>query len=121
MALAAVVKDHFRGAMLGVVIGDCLGSFWENSTWKKTLDIDDVQRKIDEQVEQSLRRHFRISYTDDTTMTFGMAESLLECRAYDAKDMAKRWCHYTIAFCTINSLNSLTLLCSRTNTCTVPT
>lgn len=86
----ALLKNHFEGALLGVLVGDCLGSFWENFAWNKTLDIDDVQRKIDEQVEQSLRRQFRISYTDDSTMTFGMAESLLSCKEFNAKDMASR-------------------------------
>ena len=75
---------------MGVVVGDCMGSFWEATSWKKTLNMDDVQRKIDEQVEQSLRRDFRISYTDDSTMSFSLAESLLSCKEYNAVDMAKR-------------------------------
>ena len=42
------LKERFRGALLGVLMGNCLRSYWEDLTpGRKTLDIDDVKRKKD--------------------------------------------------------------------------
>jgi len=86
------LEERFRGALLGVLIGNCFGSYWEDlSPGRKTLGIDDVKRKVDLEVDHSLRNEkHHISHASDSVMTFSVAESLLSCKGYDANDMANR-------------------------------
>ena len=85
------VKDRFRGALLGALIGDCMGAYWERASWAGTHPIEDVRTKIRDQVERALTgRTPPLSYTDDTALTFAMAESLVECKKYNDVAMAKR-------------------------------
>ena len=86
------VKDRFRGALLGALIGDCMGAYWESAPWIGTHSIEDVKGKIRDQVERALAgKTPRLSYTDDTALTFAMAESLVECKKYNAVAMAKKY------------------------------
>ncbi|KAL5471447.1 hypothetical protein EMCRGX_G029566 [Ephydatia muelleri] len=86
------VKDRFRGALLGALIGDCMGAYWETAPWIGTHSIEEVKGKIRDQVERALAgKTPRLSYTDDTALTFAMAESLVECKKYNDVAMAKKF------------------------------
>lgn len=71
------LKERFRGALVGVAIGDALGAPVEGrphveSSYLESLDVDPIS----------------LTYTDDTAMTIGVAESLLSCRGFDGGHMA---------------------------------
>jgi poly(ADP-ribose) glycohydrolase ARH3 len=71
------LQDKFQGAMLGVAIGDAIGSPF--SGWES------VSRKTFEGREDDPAR---LAYTDETHLTVGVAESLVDRRAFDAGHMA---------------------------------
>ena len=70
-------QGKFRGALLGVAVGDALGAPFEGS-----FQIDDVALK------RLAHDPGRMWYTDDTHMTLGVAESLVERRGFDGGHMA---------------------------------
>ena len=85
------LKDRFRGALLGALIGDCMGAYWEKTLWLGTHDINEVKAKSRDQVARVLSgKAPRLYYTDDTALTFAMAESLVECKKYDSIAMARK-------------------------------
>ena len=91
-AAAATVRSRFRGALVGALAGDCLGAYWELQSWKGSHPIQTVKARIEEQIQQTTSGKAPvISYTDDTALTFAMAESLVQCRGFDAEHMARRY------------------------------
>ncbi|MFN4219421.1 MAG: ADP-ribosylglycohydrolase family protein [bacterium] len=68
-----MIKDKFKGCLVGVAIGDSLGAEREGSF------------DISENVNLSPR------YTDDTAMMIGVAESLINCKGFDGEDITKRF------------------------------
>ena len=90
-AMMAALRNRFRGALVGALIGDCLGGYWETQSWKGTHPIEDVKRRFAEQVKQTQSKKAPvITYTDDTALTFAVADSLIECGKLDADHMTKR-------------------------------
>ena len=90
--MQTVNNDRFRGTQLGALIGDCMGAYWESMDWVGTHPIEEVKAKIREQVQHVLAgRTPRLHYTDDTALTFAMAESLVECKKYNDVAMAKKY------------------------------
>ncbi len=80
-----------RGALVGALVGDCLGAYWETQSWIGTHPIEMVREKIVEQVQQTKSgKGPVITYTDDTALTFAVAESLVECRGIDEENMARK-------------------------------
>lgn len=75
---APSLRARFRGALLGVVVGDALGAPFEG--WPGPVPASLLQRL--EAGEAPLR------YTDDTAMTGALAESLLACRRLDLDHLA---------------------------------
>jgi len=71
-------ERRYHGALLGVVVGDALGAPFEGHPG---LVPPAFLTRID--AGQALLR-----YTDDTTMTFALAESLLFCRRLDLDHLA---------------------------------
>ena len=71
------LKDKFRGTLLGVAIGDVLGAPFEDR-----LDVDAGE------FGRNAVQIRRLRYTDDTHMTLGLAQSLLETRGFDGQHMA---------------------------------
>jgi poly(ADP-ribose) glycohydrolase ARH3 len=72
------LRDKFRGALLGVAIGDALGAPFEG------------KMPVDESILTKLEKEpGTLRYTDDTHMAIGMAESLLVKRGFDGPHMAE--------------------------------
>ena len=87
----ALLKSRFRGTLVGALVGDCLGAYWETQSWKGIHPIVDVKRRIEEQIRQTQSKKAPvITYTDDTALTFAIADSLVECGKFDAGNMARR-------------------------------
>ena len=85
------VRNRFKGALVGALIGDCLGAYWETQSWTGTHPIEWVKEKIGEQIRQTTSKKAPvISFTDDSALTFAVAESLAECERFYAQDMARR-------------------------------
>jgi poly(ADP-ribose) glycohydrolase ARH3 len=71
------LRAKFRGSLLGVAVGDALGAPFEGA-WA-------VQRRDLQRLEGESGP---LIYTDDTHMTLGVAESLVERRGFDGAHMA---------------------------------
>ena len=96
------LRDRFRGALLGAMVGDALGAPVEG------VDCDRIAELLGEietlpAPEAELRRAVlgliagaelppgAARYTDDTQMTIGLAESLIACGGFDGADLARRF------------------------------
>lgn len=71
------LRARFRGALLGVAVGDALGAPFEGARLVGRADLERLEREPGP-----------LRYTDDTHMTLGMAESLVERRGFDGAHMA---------------------------------
>ena len=79
-----ILRDKFRGAILGGFLGDAFGSGFEG------MDPDRARFHISNLSRKSTR-----SYTDDTDMTLALTESLIQRGRIDPEDIAK---HFSL-FC----------------------
>lgn len=71
------MRDRFRGALVGVGVGDCFGAPFEGA------------ETVSEQQWQSIASgDDKLRFTDDTHMTFGVVESLLTYPELDGAHMA---------------------------------
>ena len=71
------MQDKFRGALLGVAVGDALGAPFEGA------------RKVDRVGLERLKAEpGPLRYTDDTHMTLGLAESLVKKSEFDGRHVA---------------------------------
>lgn len=71
------LRRKFRGALLGVAVGDALGAPFEGASGADLETIEDL-----------VESRGPLSYTDDTAMTIGVATSLIECDGFDGAHMA---------------------------------
>lgn len=71
------LKSKFKGALVGTGIGDSLGVPFEGS-----------YAVGPEEIEAVAERREVLTYTDDTHMMIGVAESLLGAGGFDGEDMA---------------------------------
>jgi len=72
------LRSKFLGCLMGTAIGDALGARREGMGMSKTEDIVSLAEKLEQLI-----------YTDDTHMTIGVAESLLESKGFDGEHMAQ--------------------------------
>ena len=72
------LRDRFRGALLGEAVGDALGAPFEGMGTVHPAEMERLEADPGP-----------LSYTDDTHMTLGMAESLVEKRGFDGAHMAR--------------------------------
>ncbi len=72
------LKPKFIGCLVGAAIGDGLGAQREGRGMAKEEAIDSLAEKLVE-----------LTYTDDTHMIIGVAESLIECKGFDGEHMAQ--------------------------------
>lgn len=76
-----MMRDKFRGALLGCFVGDALGRPFEGAS------PGDARLKRD--LEARLARPGTWMYTDDTEMMIGVAESLVRRGGFDAEDVLR--------------------------------
>ena len=93
---AKMLVNKFRGAMLGGLVGDCLGATFEMKyenmipVKKITKFLDDVktaERDKGEGAEEPHEDYFE--YTDDTAMARQIAKSFIEQMKIDSKHLAQ--------------------------------
>jgi poly(ADP-ribose) glycohydrolase ARH3 len=75
-----ILRDKFRGSILGCFLGDAFGAGFEGMT------PDRVRFHISNLVKRATR-----SYTDDTDMTLALAESIIRCGKIDPEDIANQF------------------------------
>ena len=73
-----ILKSKFIGALVGTGIGDALGAPFEGRSKVKPEDIDGIADRL-----------ASLTYTDDTHMMIGVAESLVRTGGFDGEDMAQ--------------------------------
>ena len=73
-----VLKSKFAGALVGTSVGDSLGAMFEGLHKVKL-----------EEIKARAERRKVLTYTDDTHMMIGVAESLISARGFDGKNMAQ--------------------------------
>jgi poly(ADP-ribose) glycohydrolase ARH3 len=73
------LRSRFRGAVLGVALGDALGAPYEG------VPAPDVR------LADLGSRDGLLTYTDDTHMTIGLAQSLLDLGSMDGEHMLATW------------------------------
>jgi len=81
------VLQRFQGAMVGLAVGDALGTTLEFSAPGSFEPITDMQGG----------GHFGLKpgqWTDDTSMALCLAESLIECGGFDPLDQMRRYCRW---------------------------
>lgn len=71
-------RAKFLGCLAGVAIGDGLGSWREGRGMAKRGKIESLTEKLEQ-----------LTYTDDTHMTIGVAESLVESKGFNGEHMAQ--------------------------------
>jgi len=76
--------ERYRGAMLGLAVGDALGTTLEFSPPGSFAPIDDI-------IGDGPFRLAPGAWTDDTSMALCLAESLIECGGFDAADQMRRY------------------------------
>lgn len=79
------LRDRFRGALLGVLVGDCFGAPFEG----RRVDPNLAQDRINTLVETTTGNELK--YTDDTAMTISTCRSLIGNRGLDPRDLAKQF------------------------------
>jgi len=72
------LKLKFLGCLVGMAIGDALGAGWEGRGMSRSEDIVSLAEKLEQLI-----------YTDDTHMTIGIAESLIESKGFNGEHMAQ--------------------------------
>jgi ADP-ribosyl-[dinitrogen reductase] hydrolase len=82
-----MVRDRYRGALLGLAVGDALGTTLE-------FKAPGTFKPITEIVGGGPFGLKPGQWTDDTSMALCLAESLIEKRAFDPKDQMDRYCRW---------------------------
>ncbi|MEX1133725.1 MAG: ADP-ribosylglycohydrolase family protein [Acidimicrobiia bacterium] len=73
------LEDRFRGMMVGVAVGDCLGRPIEGARFVSPTYIEEIIQ---------MRR--TLLYSDDTIQTMALADSLLACKGFSGEDFSRR-------------------------------
>jgi ADP-ribosylglycohydrolase len=82
-----MVRDRYRGALLGLAVGDALGTTLEFKAPGTFKPITDLVGGGPFSLEPG-------QWTDDTSMALCLAESLIEKRGFDPKDQMDRYCRW---------------------------
>ena len=86
-AYLQMTRDKYRGALLGLAIGDALGTTVEFKPPGTFAPITDITGGGPFNLKPG-------EWTDDTSMALCLAESLLGRRGFDAKDQMDRYCRW---------------------------
>ncbi|XP_025269093.1 poly(ADP-ribose) glycohydrolase ARH3-like isoform X2 [Camponotus floridanus] len=85
-----LLKNKFRGTMLGVLVGDVLGHSFKNKEVLSSRKKIYLQQKLD-MLEEIKCGEFVMKFSSDSAMTRSVAESLIEKQDLDIVDVAKRF------------------------------
>ncbi len=78
-------QDRFRGCLLGLAVGDAIGTTVEFRPRGSFTPLTDMVG--------GGPFHLRAGqWTDDTSMALCLATSLVECNGFDAHDQMRRYC-----------------------------
>ena len=80
-------EERFRGCLLGLAVGDALGTTVEFSSRGSFAPVTDMVGGGPFDLEPG-------EWTDDTSMALCLATSLLECGGFDARDQMERFCRW---------------------------
>jgi len=72
------LRAKFLGCLVGVAVGDGLGAWREGRGMARREEIESLTERLKQ-----------LTYTDDTHMTIGVAESLVESKGFDGEHMAQ--------------------------------
>ncbi len=72
-----VMKSKFLGSLVGTGIGDAVGASFEG---QHRVNLEEIQAIVE--------RRKILTYTDDTHMMIGVAESLIRSKGFNGEDMA---------------------------------
>lgn len=72
------LRSKFDGCLVGTAIGDALGARREGRGMSTADDITGLAKTLNQ-----------LTYTDDTHMTIGVGESLIEKNGFDGEHMVK--------------------------------
>lgn len=72
------LRSKFLGCLLGVAVGDALGACLEGRLMSQEREIESLTEKLGQ-----------LTYTDDTHMTIGVAQSLVESQGFCGEHMAQ--------------------------------
>src|SRR6266850_31511 len=78
---------RYRGSLLGLAVGDALGTTLEFQARGTFEPIDDIEGGGPFNLKPG-------EWTDDTSMALCLAESLIESRGFDALDQMQRYCRW---------------------------
>jgi ADP-ribosyl-[dinitrogen reductase] hydrolase len=81
------LQARFRGCLLGLAVGDAVGTTLEFRPKGSFTPIADM-------IGGGPFRLAPGQWTDDTSMALCLATSLLECRSFDADDQMQRYCRW---------------------------
>ena len=81
------LRNRYRGALLGLAVGDALGTTLEFKRPGTFTPIEDMVGDGPFGLKPG-------QWTDDTSMALCLAESLIECRGFDPVDQLMRYCHW---------------------------
>jgi ADP-ribosyl-[dinitrogen reductase] hydrolase len=81
------VEDRFRGCLLGLAVGDAVGTTVEFKPRGSFTPLTDMVGGGPFNLQAG-------QWTDDTSMALCLATSLVECAGFDAKDQMERYCRW---------------------------
>jgi ADP-ribosyl-[dinitrogen reductase] hydrolase len=76
--------DHYKGCLLGLAVGDALGTTLEFKSPGSFAPLTDIEGGGPFALEKG-------QWTDDTSMALCLAASLVECKGFDAQDQMHRY------------------------------
>ena len=85
----SLLRSKFRGSILGGLIGDCLGSPYENEELSNGMKI--VLQQSFDKLEGPMFKAPVMQFTDDSAMTHSLAKSFVELKELNIVDVAKRF------------------------------
>jgi len=74
--ITQALKSKFLGALVGTGVGDAVGAPFEGRYQVKPEEVEAIAEKLG-----------GLTYTDDTHMMIGIAESLIRSKGFDGRDM----------------------------------
>ncbi|EJF10770.1 ADP-ribosylglycohydrolase family protein, partial [Pontibacter sp. BAB1700] len=85
--MTLTTQDRGRGALLGLAVGDALGTTLEFTQPGSFEPLTDMVGGGPFELEPG-------QWTDDTSMALCLADSLLHCKGFDPKDQMERYVHW---------------------------